>query len=203
MKPSIWIFGYGSILWRPDFKFSRAVPAQLKGFQRRLWQGSTDHRGSTALPGAVATLRRDPGEITTGIAYSLEGAALKKALKDLNHREKNGYEQQKVTITLDGQSGTSALTYIAPAENPWDLGGPSEFDIAARVLHASGPSGSNLDYFLRLHAANLALSGPDTHLNMVYDLIEPDLSKPQRIWFEALHNDPTLLPCLSNRRLAP
>ena len=104
MTPPIWIFGYGSILWRPDFQFSQAIPAQLSGFQRRLCQGSTDHRGSTAFPGAVATLRPDSGVATVGIAYRLADSVMEQVLVGLDHREKNGYEQQTVTLTGENQS---------------------------------------------------------------------------------------------------
>ena len=202
MKPSIWIFGYGSILWRPDFRFSQAIPAQLQGFHRRLCQGSTDHRGSSAFPGAVATLRPDPRESTTGIAYQLEGAVMERTLIGLNHREKNGYEQQIVSLVSENQRVFTALTYIAPVGNPWDLGTPSTLDIAERVLRASGPSGSNLDYFLRLYASNLALNAPETYLDRIYGFIKPGLSPKQQAEFDALHSDPTLLPCQPLRRPA-
>ena len=194
MTPLIWIFGYGSILWRPDFQFSQAIPAQLRGFQRRLCQGSTDHRGSTALPGAVATLRPDSGEATVGIAYRLEDSATEQVLVGLDHREKNGYEQQTVTLTGENQSAFTALTYIAPVGNPWDLGMPSILDVVERVLRASGPSGSNLDYFLRLYASSLALKAPEPYLDQIYGLIKPHLSPQQQTGFDALHDDPTLLP---------
>ena len=65
-----WIFGYGSLMWRPDFEYCQCHNAWIDGWGRRFWQGSTDHRGVPGAPGRVATLVREPGAKCWGTAFA-------------------------------------------------------------------------------------------------------------------------------------
>lgn len=57
---TIFVFGYGSLIWKPDFEFTRRFVAYLPGHGRRFWQGSPHHRGSVEKPGRVLTLKQEP-----------------------------------------------------------------------------------------------------------------------------------------------
>eukprot|EP00897_Mesotaenium_endlicherianum_P008343 jgi/Mesen1/7537/ME000391S06776 len=69
----LWIFGYGSLVWRAGFEYDRRMPGYIKGYQRLFHQGSTDHRGTPEAPGRTVTLEPLDGAITWGAAYSIEG----------------------------------------------------------------------------------------------------------------------------------
>jgi hypothetical protein len=84
---SVWLFGYGSLIFKADFPYIERRPASIAGWTRRFWQGSHDHRGTEAAPGRVATLVEQAGAHTAGMAYLITP----EVFAHLDHREKNGY----------------------------------------------------------------------------------------------------------------
>jgi len=153
-KPSMWIFGYGSLVWKPDFKYRRSQVGYIQGYKRRFWHGDNFHRGDDVLPGRVVTLLEDDEECTWGVAFEVVGAQVEEALKYLNVREavRGGYATRSVDFyPEDAESRpVTALVYIATEDNPLYLGPASPEEIGAQIATRRGKTGHNLEYLLRL-----------------------------------------------------
>jgi glutathione-specific gamma-glutamylcyclotransferase len=172
-----WIFGYGSLLWRPDFPYLERVPALLRGRARRFWQGSPDHRGRADAPGRVVTLVERSDALCWGAAYRVAGAVLRDVIAGLDDRESGGFERSEHEIEPAGGTRDHALVYVARAGNPNFLGPAPLSEMVEQMRAASGRSGSNADYVLRLAAALRELGQGDDH---VFELAELIAASPAR-----------------------
>ncbi len=157
MSDSTWVFGYGSLIWRPDFPFLDSRQAHITGWARRFWQGSHDHRGTPTDPGRVLTLVESPGEPCHGRAWLIEPTVF----EHLDHREKNGYERRTVQLEM-GKESQPGVVYIAGTNNHAFLGEASLSEIAGHIHRCTGPSGSNREYLLELaqELRNLGIADP-------------------------------------------
>lgn len=163
-----WIFGYGSLIWRPDFDHAEARPAAAPGWARRFWQGSTDHRGVPGAPGRVVTLVPASGAVCRGMAYRVTDREA--VVARLDRREKGSYAPRETDVFLDGADAPVAgIVYVAAAGNPNWLGRAEPDDIARQVLGAAGPSGSNLEYVVELARALHGIGADDLHVSSLAD----------------------------------
>lgn len=171
----LWVYGYGSIIWRPAIPYSVALWATADGWSRRFWQGSHDHRGTVESPGRVLTLVPVAEAQCEGRVFGIAKPDVEQVLKDLDYREKNGYERQQLCVSTKELGPIDALTYIAPPSNPAWLGDASEEAIADQIRQSVGPSGTNTDYVLGLHDALVAENIQDEHIQAIAALLSPTL----------------------------
>lgn len=161
LKEQHWIFGYGSLIYKVDFPYLDRELASLRGWSRRFWQGSHDHRGTPESPGRVVTLVRDAEALCRGVAFLVDESVF----AHLDHREKNGYERHRIPLQLEQRKETVIGTfYVAAADNPAFLGDAPDREIAMHIAASHGPSGSNADYLLSLATALRDIGEHDTHV---------------------------------------
>lgn len=171
----LWVFGYGSLVWRPAFDYVEKRPALIRGFVRRFWQGSTDHRGTPADPGRVVTLIPAEAGHCWGMAYRISPSERTAVLENLDHRERGGFVRKQVEVRFGPgriADRATALVYIATERNPNYLGPASEIEIAQQIRISHGPSGPNIEYALRLADALRGIDADDDHVFSVAALLE-------------------------------
>ena len=157
---SVWLFGYGSLIYKADFPYLERRPASIRHWTRRFWQGSHDHRGTPEAPGRVVTLVPEPDAICHGVAYLITPDVF----VHLDHREKNGYLRFVAEIRFEGGGSDEGLVYIATADNAAFLGEAGESEIARHIAGAAGPSGPNRDYLVLLAQALREMGKDDPHV---------------------------------------
>lgn len=174
------VFGYGSLVWKAEADFEAPRPATLRGWARRFWQGSPDHRGTAEKPGRVVTVlpADDPliarEEADGSGSHEVHGTLWRvpphraaDVLRDLDVREKAGYARTFVDCVDGdvegggaGDSGNGevvhrALLFTALSGNAHFLGPPAggTRELARHVLDCEGPSGRNEVYVRQLAKA--------------------------------------------------
>jgi glutathione-specific gamma-glutamylcyclotransferase len=184
----VWIFGYGSLIWRPAMAYTARRAARIEGWARRFWQSSTDHRGTELAPGRVLTLVEAQGAVW-GTAYAIRRAEWPSIEAALELREQQGYARLTVELSLaaDEHAGpvvaqVPGLLYVATPANPYFVG-PEALDVTAAIVRRShGPSGSNLDYVLELDRALAAMGASDPDVRALAESVTrgspPQPSRP-------------------------
>ena len=135
-----WVFGYGSLMWRPGFPHRERVPALLGGAHRALCIYSWVHRGTQARPGLVLGL--DRGGSCRGVAYRVDGGARDEVIAYLRERElvTAVYHEtwRPVRLLAAGNRAVRALTYVADREHAQYAGRLPREALLAHVRDARG-----------------------------------------------------------------
>lgn len=144
----VWIFGYGSLMWRPGFAFEEAVHARLVGWRRCFCIYSVLYRGTPERPGLVLGL--DRGGTCEGIAFRIGAENAASVLDYVRRRElvTGVYRETLVPVEImrDGRPTVDAVTYIAERAHPSYAGQYPVARQARLIAEGYGISGANLDY---------------------------------------------------------
>lgn len=142
-----WVFGYGSLMWRPGFDFVERRAAVLHGRRRAFCIYSVHHRGTPARKGLVLGLA--PGGSVRGVAYRVSESDWEGVLDYLRDREQptETYVERRRAVRLVGGGGLrSAVVYLSDVAHPQWAGALSLETQADLIAGATGLSGRNVDY---------------------------------------------------------
>jgi cation transport protein ChaC len=149
-KADLWVFGYGSLMWRPGFEFIEQVQARLIGEHRALCVYSFDHRGTPEKPGLVLGL--DRGGACRGVAFRIAASRRTETIDYLRAREQttNVYREVMRSVWLENEARqrVSALTFVVDRGHVQYAGRLSLPEQLRYVSQGHGRSGNNRDYVL-------------------------------------------------------
>ncbi|MGV7217253.1 gamma-glutamylcyclotransferase [Bradyrhizobium sp. UFLA05-112] len=172
----LWVFGYGSLMWRPGFAFEERVPARLVGEHRALCVYSFVHRGTPEKPGLVLGL--DRGGACRGIAFRVAAKSRADVVAYLREREQvtSVYREvmRSVWLENDARQRVSALAYVVDRGHVQYAGRLSLAEQHRHVLQGHGQSGANRDYVTATVKAIEAEGFRDTQLHQLAALLHND-----------------------------
>lgn len=184
----LWVFAYGSLIWRPGFVHEEVRPARLWGWHRALCVYSWHHRGTVEIPGVVLGL--DRGGSCRGVVYRVAAARRAETLEYLRRREQVSplehlpsfiYREVFRPVRFEDGRGRSAeaagpvaLTYVVDRTHPQYTGAMDEESLLALVRRGIGVSGANPDYVVSTADHLAALGMHDAALERIAARLRAD-----------------------------
>jgi len=170
----LWIFGYGSLIWKPGFEHVERMPARMIGLHRSLCVYSFVHRGTPEKPGLVLGL--DRGGACRGIAYRVTAKKRAATLAYLREREQatSVYLERVRTAWLAGnpEKPVNAVCYIVDRSHQQYAGRLSITEQVHIVRQGHGGSGNNREYVLETVNALEALGMRDKELHLLAERLK-------------------------------
>ena len=175
-KGDLWVFGYGSLMWRPGFAYIERVPARLIGEHRALCVYSFDHRGTPEKPGLVLGL--DRGGACRGVAFRVAARRRHDTIAYLRAREQTTHVYREVMRSVwlenEARQRVSALAYVVDRGHVQYAGRLSLADQLRFVHQGHGRSGNNRDYVLATVKSIEAQGFRDPQLHQLAAMLHDD-----------------------------
>ncbi len=176
---SNWVFGYGSLMWRPGFAFLERSGATLYGRRRAFCIYSVHHRGTYERPGLVLGLAS--GGAVRGAAFRVSDQSWPEVHAYLMEREQptETYVEATARLRLADGRRVTALTFLSDRRHPQWAAALSLEAQAELIDGARGLSGGNVDYLRDLLEHLRAEGIRDAALERLLELVEARLSRRQ------------------------
>lgn len=162
---SLWVFGYGSLLWNPGFDVAESQLATLAGYHRSFCMRSIHHRGTEADPGLVLALDAAEAAFCTGLALRAEAGKEDDTLAYLRERELilSAYLEREIQLQLSDGSQIAALAYVIDPHHVQYCGNLPLEEQAQIIARAVGGRGPNTEYLYNTadHLSELGIKDSD------------------------------------------
>ncbi len=164
--PAIWIFAYGSLIWKPEFDFAERARAEIVGYRREFCMTSIHYRGTPEAPGLVLALDLDPAGRCSGVAYRLGEPGALAALEATRRRElvSRAYDEVVLPLRLEDGRVVEGYVYVVNRDHVQYRGGLTPEEQAEVIARAHGPMGTNADYLTSTVTSLAALGLEDPEL---------------------------------------
>jgi glutathione-specific gamma-glutamylcyclotransferase len=147
-RSDLWVFGYASLLWRPEFEFKEHRPAQVHGWHRALRMASRVNRGTPERPGLVFALL--PGGSCHGAVYRIARSRVVDELERLWRREMpTGVYDPRWLACRTAHGLVQALAFTLSRRSPQHTGHLPDAQLLDILRHARGRYGTTLEYLLQ------------------------------------------------------
>ena len=146
----LWVFGYGSLMWRPGFAHLEAIPATLHGYARSFCIWSEHHRGTPDCRGLVLGLARGEDAACEGMVSRVAPKDWPETAAYLEERELRGYAYRPahLPVALSDGRRVTAHCFVADPSHPHYAGRVPPDEAARIILRARGEAGLNRDYLI-------------------------------------------------------
>lgn len=158
---SMWVFGYGSLLWNPGFEVAESVVGSLPDYARSFCMRSIHHRGTVEHPGLVLALDQQAGQVCAGMALRVATGLETPTLEYLRERElvSSAYVEKDLEVTLTDGRLVTAVVYVVDEAHDQYCGDLPLEEQAQIIAQAVGGRGPNTEYLYNtaehLHSVGL------------------------------------------------
>lgn len=161
----LWVFGYGSLMWKPGFKYKSRQVAELSGYHRSFCMWSIHYRGTVENPGLVLALDEDADASCRGLGFEVAAQDANEVLAYLREREliSSAYLEAELPMELEDGRRVTAVTYVINRKNDQYCGGINLDEQAEVIARSHGAMGPNSDYLQNTaqHLRELGIIDPD------------------------------------------
>lgn len=162
---TMWVFGYGSLIWNPGFETEERVIARLSGYARSFCMRSIHYRGTPESPGLVLALDKVEGHVCEGVAFRVSDGNADAVLEYLRERElvSSAYLEKRLEVHLADGRVEEAVSYVVDPHHDQYCGGLELEEQAKIIATARGGNGPNHEYLTNTqsHLTELGISDPE------------------------------------------